>query len=288
MGGAFHKMKRLYPHYIFSFMLMFFWTLLKTPQWHNIGKITFFANTFIELLGLQILLPYSSLINGIGWYVSVIILLVPLLIALIIINEKLAYFLSFIMSISVYSFFISKWTHVDFGFVWIGFMNGGLLRGIGGLFAGILLFYVYSHVKNIQFNKITYNLFSFLQILFICFIFVYSWNYRQKKNADAILIILIAVCILMSFIDNGFLTNKLIKNEKIKKIIKHFGKLSYPIYLYQTFVAINVTSMIKIENKAIQSALYIVILIIFSELTNYIIILLHKLNIKKIFIQEQV
>lgn len=77
----------------------------------------------------------------------------------------------------------------------------------------------------------------------------------------------------------------------IMKCIMHFGYYNNFYIGVDFFFMVTgffIAAKIKIENKTIQSALYIVILIIFSELTNYIIILLHKLNIKKIFIQEQV
>ena len=94
----------------------------------------------MEGLCLQILYPLSHVVNGVTWYISTLVLWIPLLAWLIKYHKNaLLHLLAPYGTLGIYAFFLSRWGHIDFGFVWLEALNGGLLRGLAGMLAGCIV-----------------------------------------------------------------------------------------------------------------------------------------------------
>lgn len=244
---------------------MVVWNILNNPKWRELSLSVLTTDVFLEFIGMQILAPFSSASNGITWYISALLLWLPLFVYLLRNHEKATYFISFFVGIFVYGFFLSKWNHIDFGFVWIGFANGGFVRALGGMSIGVFLFYIYLQISQMHFTKKAHIVFFAIQVIFMAFVFYSAWKFRQKK-IDFVELILIATCIPLAFIENIVL-KRLLNN----KIVFFLGGLCYPIYLNQLFVAVLSRIFFNFQNQAFQTFFYIALLIAFSLIADCIV-----------------
>jgi peptidoglycan/LPS O-acetylase OafA/YrhL len=261
-----NKIKRIYPHYIFSFLLMLGWNIYVRIIANCKLNLLFWTDSILEGLSLQLLAPSSNIINGITWYISAMLLIFPILIFSLKRNKKC--FVSFyapVIAICIYSFFESNWAHIDFGFVWLGHVNGGLVRGIAGMCTGTFLYYVHLNLTD-SIRQCVQNKIAFVELVIVSFVVYFSIFNRQTKF-DFIEIILLAILVLLSFNETGFIF-KISDN----KFCKFLGKISYEIYLNQLFIICVVKTLWPSnENNTMRTIVYVVILILFSACTQKII-----------------
>ncbi|MCI8623295.1 MAG: acyltransferase [Provencibacterium sp.] len=150
-----NKIRTIYPHYILSFLCLFVLLFYSRMQAGVFRDINFWADSLLEILCLQMIYPLSNAaVNGVTWYISVLLIWTPLITWLIkyhrsIFTHALAPYGTF----AIYAFFLSNWQHIDFGFVWLGHINGGLLRGLAGIMLGCLIYesYIYIYGKKFRF-----------------------------------------------------------------------------------------------------------------------------------------
>lgn len=262
-----HKISRLWPQYFVAFMLMLTWNVYIPEK--KVVDITYLADCIYEIFFLQILFPAGKLVNGITWYISATVICFPLVIYMLkrhrhIYESLIAPFLA----LFVYGYLLSNWAHVDFGFVWLGCVNGGLLRCIGGLSAGVFLYYISRHCKTLL-AGMNQNLLATAELLIGAMIVVWSVFVRQTKM-DGIEIILLGVLIILSFHENGWL-ERFLRNP----IVAYLGKISYSIYLNQLFVGGMIMRLSAFsDNDCLRVFMYVAVLILFSMLTDQIVTLL--------------
>lgn len=258
-----HKLKRLYPQYFVAYFLMLIWNIFIYGCTIN---ETFCADAILELLFAQMLFPYTNAINGITWYVSALVICLPVVIALIKYHRHIySAVIAPVIAVIAYSFLLGGWGHVDFGFVWLGYINGGLIRAVGGLSAGVFCYYISCRYEE-QIKSIHKHLLSTMECLIGLIVIVCASNLRQTKM-DAVLIILLAMLIVIAFHDNGWFA-KLCDHS----IIKWIGNLSYSIYLNQLFVGGIIDKLLGEKfDSTVCTILYVIVLILISILTDNLI-----------------
>lgn len=253
MTILFKKVRRLYPEYVLAFVFMLIFNL-RTGIFRSVPLENFCTDSFFELFCMQMLHPYSSLVNGIAWYVSALVLCLPLLIyALYQFKRLYLWIVAPYSALLIYAFFASNWGHVDFGVIWLGVMNGGLLRGFGALNLGVLAYWVYQYLSKKQRSAKIDNVLAGIEITIFTFVMVWSWFNRQTI-VDFIEIFLLFWGIILAFLEKGFLS-KFLGN----RVVAYLGKISYSIYLTQ-LLTLDFVRRLQIASKVLE----IVILIIFA------------------------
>lgn len=272
------RITRLYPHYLFSFIVMLIWNINSRLASEGVIAKTFFVDSLLEANFLQILYPFSSAVNGITWYISALIICIPIIIyCLIHYKNFYVHVIAPYSALFIYAYFLSNWAHIDFGLVWIGNCNGGLIRGFAGLNLGIVAYTLYKQLSVFNFTKLFHNILSVIELILFALVLVYACLFRQTKFDFAAIIILFVVTII-AFLEKGFLY-KITNN----KLVAYLGKLSYPMYLNQLFIGVMVASHWQSGNNIYRSVFFVLALIIYSMFTLKIVDLLTQITNKIFF-----
>lgn len=253
------RMKRLAPHYWLSFLMLLIWKLNNYKTLGMVFDHNFATDMLLEVGFLQTLYQYSdNNVNGIAWYVSVMTIWTPLLIvALKHCRKAYTYIIAPYSALFIYAFFLINWGHIDFGFVWIGWCNGGLLRGLAGMNAGVAAYVLYEKLSKYKFANWFHNVLATWEIVCAGIVISYAFHYRQTKF-DFVVIGILFLMILNGFLEEGYLVR--ITNNKL---VAYIGKLCYAVYLNQLFVML-LLGYFKIENETAKLILYVLALIICS------------------------
>lgn len=273
------KVYKLLPDILVSYLMLLIYRLYKGSI---VFDINFIFDAFIELSQSLILVSVGdahNVLNGVMWFVSALLLLYPIIIYFI--DRRVDIYKNIIAPYSVvfiYLFFYNNWKHVDFGLVWLGQLNGGLLIAIAGLNLGVTVYHISEYINKKYIIKTSYKLcLEIIEIICFCLVIYNAINYRQTVR-DFINIILITLFVTISFSIEGPIKKTIGNNI----IIKYLGRLSWPIYVYQMVAMTimgNYSSYLNIDSKY----LWIIYLLIL-----YVIILVSRLilNIIKIFINR--
>lgn len=203
---------------------------------------------FYEILGLQILLPFSefTIENGITWYISVMIVCQFFIVWMY--KKKKDFYLYLFIPISLFLFLslcITELGCLDATVHWYlipGFskwgFNLGLIRGLVEMSLGVFLYEAHVKLKSPIENKRTINLLNTLELVLFVGSFLYMVNLRGSY-LDFILIFVLAILILVSFLGDGGYLKQITDNP----CVRWLGKISYLMYLTQ-FYAIWKTGII--------------------------------------------
>lgn len=259
----FAKIKRLMPEYFFAFFLMLIFNV-----WFlgiDFNEI-YCVDSILEMLFLHVLLPVSNINNGITWYISALVICMPIFIYLLkYYYHGFSCIVAPVVSLFIYAYFLSTWGHVDFGLVWIGSCNGGFLRAFAGLSAGVFLYYISNSAGEII-SCINSSLVSSLD-LFIGLLLVFIAMLYRGTKIDSISLLLIGLLIILSFNDFGWL-RKLTSN----KLISYLGEISYSMYVNQLFVGGIVRKGVPDNiNFGLTILIYVFSLVIFSGISHWIV-----------------
>lgn len=229
-----NRMKKLYPHYLTAFFLLFFTSSLVG----NTGLISSFKNLFsysFELLFLHASgLKCSGLLNYPTWYLSSLIIAGFFIYACAYFNEKL--YLTIIAPLSVlvtYTFFSANTGHID---VWGGNQlfqfSDALTRGFAAMSLGALSYALSNYLKerNLQFSKLLRIVFTVLE--FVLFLGVLAGSaYFADTQYDFYFIFMLFTAITLAFSGITY-SSKLFSFP----LFAYLGKISYPMYVYQLFI----------------------------------------------------
>ena len=226
------KLKKLYPSYFIALISLI---IVYSLKWYNLNIISWMndsnhASNFIaELLMLQGSgISNFNYINGPAWYVSALLLNIPLIIYILRKSENKYYPAIFgILSVAIYSFFIVKDYNMSPNYFITGFLSSAFLRGLAGISLGIVSYYIYksfnNKVKNM--NNILFNIIEL--ILFV--IFIRLLIFREASRLNILILPTTALLIIMMFSKEGII-DKLFSN----KLSTYFGKISFEFYIMQS------------------------------------------------------
>jgi peptidoglycan/LPS O-acetylase OafA/YrhL len=261
------KVKRLWTQYFISFIAMMIYHIWVIGYELTCNLV---ADTAIEMSFLHILLPAETVLNGISWYISAMLVLLPFLAYFLIHHERVfSMAIAPAVALCAYGYLLCGWGHVDFGLVWVGWINGGLIRAAGGLSAGVCLYYIAVRIPEIK----RPNLVSVIELLIGAFVIVWSCFVRQTRM-DLVEVLLLGVLIVLSFKNTDGWLAKATSN----RVINYLGKISCSIYLNQLFVGTLTAAALSGTglNTVWIAVIYIAVLIVASGFTNWIAELIDK------------
>ena len=140
-----------------------------------------------------------------------------------------------------------------------GFINGGLIRGATSFLLGILTYRLFLRE---DFRKIPVG---YLEPILLAAIAVIIFGGTEANgNIDFAAPFVFAMTVAVFAREEGIISNLLSK-------VSHLGTISYSIYLNQVTVLILFTAYIRqvfgIQNEGLALALYLMILVVYSDLT---------------------
>lgn len=229
-----NRMKKLYPHYLTAFFLLF----LTSSLAGNTGLLSSLKNLFsycFEFLFLHASgLKCSGLLNYPTWYLSSLIIAGFFIYACAYYNEKL--YLTIIAPLSVlvtYSFFSANTGHID---VWGGNqlfqLSDALTRGFAAMSLGALSYALSNYLKErkLQFSKQLRILFTLLELLLFLSVLAGSALFADTQY-DFYFILMLFAAITLAF--SGITYSSRLFSFPL---FAYLGKISYPMYVYQLFI----------------------------------------------------
>lgn len=215
------KIKKLYPYAVGGVLFSFLNVITKCSE-NDRGVASF------SLIYNLLLLKGSDIANSSYtydpplWYITHLILFLPLIIILMVKNEKIyKYFLCWFIPIMLYSLCMDYMKKIA---IW----EGGIFqcfRGIAGLTVGSTLFYMTRYYKEKDdFPKMLFRIASVIGFIGFIFITVFFRNGGIDISAEIIAYLIIVMFFTLMNDENY------IKNKHIYSICIHLGELALPIY----------------------------------------------------------
>lgn len=228
------RMKKLYPHYLTAFFLLFITSQLAADNGFLSGLKNLCSYCF-ELLFLHASgLKCSGLLNYPTWYLSALIIAGFFLYAFAYYFEKI--YLTIIAPLAVlvtYSFFSANTGHID---VWGGnqlfHLSDALTRGFAAMSLGALSYALSNNLKNRSFNLSKYlRIFLTLLELSLFLIVLAGSAFFADTQYDFYFIFLLFSGITLAF--SGITYSSRLFSFPLFSFL---GKISYPMYVYQLFI----------------------------------------------------
>ena len=281
------RIKKLWPHVIFSFILLLFVN----------GGLNPLELTHSFLFHITEVIPGAYFLNAPGilgeyvyaynfpiWYLTILILCGGVVHYFI--KEHKNLFLAtapFLVAI-FYGVIRKECPSFNSGNRFGYFCDAYILRGSAGLMGGGVIFYLIKDVNN--YKKRIYYLARIIEA-FVLFSIVYMIFFMGNSKKDIIIIIFLYMLVYL-----GFFYKDDSCNELKSKILKYTNDLMYPVYLNHIVVKniIYKAGVLRyFDNRNLQIVFYFACTIIFSAITNFIlkIILKFYLQIKERMIEEE-
>jgi len=260
------NISKMYPHYLFSFAMCFI-----ARMFFNHLPISSIIKNFIysfpEILLIHMAgFTQTQYYNGVSWYVSALILS-GYLIYFLITNYK-KFYLSLIAPVSIiliYGYYYRFVGNIDVWSLTRVFISDALLRGFAGMSLGVLCFYANRKIRVFEFTKLTYCLSRLIEIFGFLFVVLFSLKFGWTQT-DFLMIVVLAVSITLAFLPhNGLIFNN--------RIVIYLSELTFPIYLnHYLWCGIILPHYFAADTWSNGLfMIYIVIIVIYSMITKYII-----------------
>lgn len=229
---TFHKIKNLYPCYIFSFLVIFTFTMIVDKE-GVIGWIINFGQSVWELSFLQISgLKGFRLFNYPAWYISAMLIAGYFIYVWLELDEKK--FVKFFMPIGVlfiYCFFSKNSQTID---VWGGAkildVSDAVMRAFAGMSLGGICYITSNKLKEKQLSSKIRILLSIGEVAaFLLALFL--MNHEAHTQTDFYIILLLSVGVALSFTEKSYII-KWLSNP----FFIWLGRLSYPMFLNQIII----------------------------------------------------
>ncbi|WP_419822128.1 acyltransferase family protein [Anoxybacterium hadale] len=221
----FMKMKPIFPYYIWSLLsyLAVYNFLNSFSSYEFLKNITY---SFFELFMLQMTGISQVVYNAPTWYLSALLLSMPVLYYLGLKNKDfLIYIFAPVFVILIYGFFSQSFGQMDVWNNYILVAKAGVLRGIAGLCVGIVCYSIYLKISKLKFSKRQRLIMTILEILGYLAVIIILFM-KGHSRLDFILIFAIAALILITLsgqsYTQGFLNNR---------VSYWLGQFSIPLYL---------------------------------------------------------
>lgn len=264
-----HRIKTLYPHYIFTFCTIVIYKAI-IYMWGIKDVINYIWKCRWELFMLHnIGLPKVTKSVRSVWYISVLIVVSYFVYYLVAKNkEQFQYFICPISVLLIYVYIANTYGSLSMQGKYSYFINGGLLRGFAGMCLGSICYQITNTIKKYNLTNISKILLNFIEIISIVIIF-----FVMKKGFDLNdFTILIAFTALISITSANITFITRIINNKFSNFL---GRLSYPIYLNHLLVFSIVIKLFHGNNN------YMLILLI-SFISTFIYSIITNIIVNKI------
>lgn len=258
-GYVFQRLKKIYPHYLLSFFILFILSML-----FNFGELDckFFFQGFFEMLMVQDLGFTNGGLNYPCWYISV--LFYSSIVIFFIYNhikKSLYNILGTLLVISIYSYILITNNGVMeiWNTVFIFYMP--LWRGISGIILGMLIFQIHKKIPFKEYKKI----FQVLEIICLLVILIFMCI---PRNVDVFIII--AIIVLNISVGNyDSILSRFSNNTLVSKAIHY----EYAIFLNHALIITVLKKIFSLFNllDVIELIIIIISVIIYSIFTTKLI-----------------
>lgn len=266
------KLKRLYPHYLYSFFVYFmiFNFAILDVNFKRIGKN--FLNSIWEILAAPMTGIGDFVYNGATWYISASLIVFLVFHRCMKINKDI--FIKLIIPIMIC--LIYGYLYQEIG--WLGswktynfLFRNGLVRAFAGIGLGVLLYYVVEKLKCWKPTCFMRTVFTILEVVVYAVSLLFGYL-RGNDKFDFILLLCFVIGIGISFGNISF-TNTIFGG----RFIQYLGKLSFPMYLNHWLIMRLMAFRFSENTSLLIVFLYLGIVIIYSVFTLKLVNFISKL-----------
>ncbi len=257
------KIKAFYPYVLIAIAIIiaiFFWD-------HGFDE-NIFTYIFNQIPDYLLLLEGGFYVSGplvleASWYLSSMIIGLLILYPLCIWKKNLCIYVIFpLIFIFTIGYMASTLGSITWPIHWLGVVNAGLLRGIGEMALGFIIYDLIERLDNIEFNNLGNVLLTIIKLLAFILVIQYCLGYYPSIRTTSFLF-LIGFFLMLVCSSAGF---HLPYNNKICMFL---GSISLPLYLLHGAVrdiAIRVCGSAWIADNCLQVMVFAVLLSIISVL----------------------
>lgn len=265
------RIKKFYPHYLFSFLAIFFFRNLIIYKDYSIGSLVEkLANQTTEIFMLYgtILSDKKTFIyNSMTWYISVMLIVGYILWGLVQKHKNSVVFIAPIISFWIYAYMyyelgtVNNWRDHVFEI-----FNYGFLRATAGMLLGLSTYQLSVFLKNKIKSRKIFKFMIYFGLLALSVAFAMSYQWFKEASFAYIVFFLIGV----AFITAGESGN--LRPPPIYKwLAKRFSKWCYAIYLNHYLVMFFIKKFIYVKYSFMVIPCYLAILFLYSMFTTYIV-----------------
>ena len=266
------KLKRLYPHYLYSFLIYFiiFNFFILDINYKRIGENL--LNSIWEILVMPMTGIGDFIYNGATWYISASLIVFLIFHRCMKVNKDIFIKLIFpIMICLIYGYlyqelgWLGPWKTYNFLF------RNGLIRAFAGIGLGVLLYYVVEKVKYWKPTNFMRTVFTILEVVAYTISLLFAYL-RGNDKFDFFLLLCFVIGIGMSFGNISF-TNIIFGN----RFVQYLGKLSFPMYLNHWLIMRLMAFRFAENTSLLIVFLYLGIVIMYSVFTLKLVDLIVRL-----------
>lgn len=227
MDYTIKKLKRVWPYAALGIVLSYVWYFIQADPTLSIKDRIFgrwniiFELAFLPMSGVMSV-DLNSFLNTPLWYLSVILIALPIVVFLAIKAKDLFYaYLAWIIPLLLHGFLINKYGSVGNWGTYTGFAYTGLVRGLADLMLGCFVFYLSTVIAGrIKLPRIVFTIIEIVLYIFV----IYTFNTDVDGYTYEFAIIMLALAVAISLSETSY-------TSEIKgKLWGHLGKLSLPVY----------------------------------------------------------
>lgn len=261
-----NKFKRLYPHYIFSFIVFCVVSVFLLEK-YSILHVFRYGLPEIFMLQMSGLSNVDFTGNAADWYVSALMIASFLCCYLYVKNAStFRLFVCPSLSLMIYTYLYHEIGHL--GGVRVFKLNTyvGTIRAMGGICLGCLCYELYIYIKqHFSMNMKARAILNIIDIICITAI-IYRFTHQWKTTQDFLML-----PIFMLFTLSIFLQESAIQKCLDNPISSYLGNISYAVFLNHTIIRDIFKWLGAFSPLLVRTLLYVAVVVGYSILTNYIL-----------------
>lgn len=234
---ALSRLKRLYPFYLLSLILML---LVRTVinRYYFFDVLRLIKNCFAEFILLQWTPLGNEVLISAGWFVPAVFFGGLFFVIILAFTGKTGgYIIAPLINFFIYRYYFNLIGKID-----VIYAYHSVLRGVAGVALGVFIYFLCKHLRSLMDKLSKGGLLSklsciFASVIFLC-IFIYT-SYGRRSKWDFLVIALYGTGLLFLMAGSVKLP------EKLDKVFLFMGKITYPVYVFQMPVIEVILALIR-------------------------------------------
>lgn len=227
MDYTLKKLKRVWPYAALGILLSYVWYFIQADpslsfkdrlfgRWNILYELTFLPMTGVMSVDL------GSFLNTPLWYLSVVLIALPIVVFLAIKAKDLFYaYLAWIIPLLLHGFLINRYGSIGNWGTYTVFAYSGLIRGLSDLMLGCFVFYLSTLISGkVKLPKAVVTAAEICMYIFV----IYTFNTDVDGYTYEFAIIMLALAMAISLSGVSY------TSEMKGQVWLHLGKLSLPVY----------------------------------------------------------
>ena len=266
------KVIKLYPHQLFSFIVLFLWSYRSLLENRNVREL---IRRLVLHLGEALPFTYffsdydslgTTFLNYPIWYISVLLLVSFIFYSILYIHPKLFKTLMVpVLIFLTYRYIYYYCDSIDLTTYEGILINGHYLRGIGAMACGCMIHGIVKKLQSYTFTPCFFRVIRILEMVCMLGVIGISWFFGNTKS-DVFLVLLLAIGVTCTFL---YANETVVSGKMIKKIYE----VTYPVYLNHVliFAVLNSGLFTLPDNFIIRYFVFIIIVVPYSLITNWLV-----------------